>query len=121
TGCDAIHPGYGFLSENARFAAAVAAAGIRFIGPDADTISLMGDKISARAFAEANGVAVAPSVMPMADLGDFIRQAGRIGFPLLIKAAAGGGGKGMNIVRSAAELPEAARLASSEAQRYFGD
>ena len=121
TGADAIHPGYGFLSENARFAAAVAEAGITFIGPDARTISLMGDKISARNFAEAHGVPVAPSVMPTGDLDAFIGQAEAIGFPLLIKAAAGGGGKGMNIVRNAGDLREAARIASSEAQRYFGD
>jgi propionyl-CoA carboxylase alpha chain/3-methylcrotonyl-CoA carboxylase alpha subunit/acetyl-CoA/propionyl-CoA carboxylase biotin carboxyl carrier protein len=121
TGADAIHPGYGFLSENAQFAKAVAAAGITFIGPDAETISLMGDKISARDFAEAHGVPVAPSVMPTGDLDAFISQAETIGFPLLIKAAAGGGGKGMNIVHGAAELQEAARLASSEAKRYFGD
>ena len=120
-GADAIHPGYGFLSENARFAAAVAEAGITFIGPDAETISLMGDKISARNFAEAHGVPVAPSVMPTGDLDAFVAQAEAIGFPLLIKAAAGGGGKGMSIVRSAADLGEAARLASSEAARYFGD
>jgi acetyl/propionyl-CoA carboxylase alpha subunit len=121
TGADAIHPGYGFLSENARFAAAVADAGITFIGPDAETISLMGDKISARNFAEAHGVPVAPSVMPTGDLDAFVAQAEAIGFPLLIKAAAGGGGKGMNIVREAGSLREAARIASSEAQRYFGD
>ncbi|HRP77625.1 MAG TPA: biotin carboxylase N-terminal domain-containing protein [Aquamicrobium sp.] len=121
TGADAIHPGYGFLSENARFAEAVAAAGIAFIGPDAATISLMGDKISARNFAEANGVAVAPSVMPTDDIDAFVARAEGIGFPLLIKAAAGGGGKGMSIVRSAADLAEAARIAASEALRYFGD
>ena len=120
-GVDAIHPGYGFLSENAKFAAAVADAGITFIGPDADTIALMGDKISARKFAEDHGVAVAPSVMPTDDLDDFIEKAAGIGFPLLIKAAAGGGGKGMSIVREAGELVEAARIAASEAQRYFGD
>ena len=121
TGADAIHPGYGFLSENARCAQAVADAGLTFIGPDAETISLMGDKISARNFAEERGVPVAPSVMPTGDLDAFIAQAEGIGFPLLIKAAAGGGGKGMSIVRSASQLREAARLASSEAQRYFGD
>jgi len=121
TGADAIHPGYGFLSENAGFAAAVVEAGITFIGPDAETISLMGDKISARSFAEAQGVPVAPSVMPTGDLDAFIAQAEAIGFPLLIKAAAGGGGKGMSIVRAAGDLREAARIASSEAQRYFGD
>ena len=120
-GADAIHPGYGFLSENAGFARAVAEAGLTFIGPDAETITLMGDKISARNFAEAHGVPVAPSVMPSDDLGAFAAGAEKIGFPLLIKAAAGGGGKGMSIVRSAAELTEAARIAASEAKRYFGD
>ncbi|MGV3553426.1 acetyl-CoA carboxylase biotin carboxylase subunit [Rhizobium sp.] len=120
-GADAIHPGYGFLSENAAFAKAIADAGITFIGPDAETISLMGDKISARNFAEAHGVPVAPSVMPTEDLDAFASAAEKIGFPLLIKAAAGGGGKGMSIVRAASELKEAARIASSEAQRYFND
>lgn len=120
-GADAIHPGYGFLSENAGFAAAVAKAGIAFIGPDAQTIALMGDKISARNFAEAHGVAVAPSIMPTDDVDEFVARAGAIGFPLLIKAAAGGGGKGMSIVRSAGEMGEAARIAASEAARYFGD
>ena len=121
SGADAIHPGYGFLSENAGFAAAVKAAGLIFIGPDAETIELMGDKISARNFAAAQGVPVAPSVMPTGDLAAFAAEAAKIGFPLLIKAAAGGGGKGMSIVRSAGELAEAARIAASEAQRYFGD
>jgi acetyl/propionyl-CoA carboxylase alpha subunit len=121
TGADAIHPGYGFLSENAGFAAAVAAAGLIFIGPDAETIALMGDKISAREFARAHDVPVAPSVMPTGDVGAFAKAAAAIGFPLLIKAAAGGGGKGMSIVRSEGELAEAARIASSEALRYFGD
>ncbi|MFP1632439.1 acetyl/propionyl/methylcrotonyl-CoA carboxylase subunit alpha [Zhengella sp. ZM62] len=120
-GADAIHPGYGFLSENAAFASAVADAGMTFIGPDAKTIALMGDKISARNFAEANGVAVAPSVMPTEDVDDFVEKAATIGFPLLIKAAAGGGGKGMSIVRDAEGLAQAARIASSEAERYFGD
>ena len=121
TGADAIHPGYGFLSENAKFAKAVADAGIVFIGPDAATIELMGDKISARNFAEKHGVPVAPSVMPTGDLKAFAAAAEKIGFPMLIKAAAGGGGKGMSIVRSAKDMAEAARIASSEAQRYFGD
>jgi acetyl/propionyl-CoA carboxylase alpha subunit len=120
-GADAIHPGYGFLSENAAFAQAVAAAGLTFIGPDAETIRLMGDKISARDFAERNGVPVAPSVMPTGNLDAFVSDAEAIGFPLLIKAAAGGGGKGMSIVRQPSELAEAARIAASEAQRYFGD
>ena len=121
TGAEAIHPGYGFLSENARFAAAVRAAGLTFIGPDAETIQLMGDKISARDFARAHGVPVAPSATPTGDIDAFRAAAETIGFPLLIKAAAGGGGKGMSIVRSGAELGQAARMAASEAQRYFGD
>jgi acetyl/propionyl-CoA carboxylase alpha subunit len=120
-GADSIHPGYGFLSENARFAAAVKNAGLVFIGPDAETIDLMGDKISAREFARAHGVPVAPSVAPTGDPDSFRAAAERIGFPLLIKAAAGGGGKGMSIVRTAAGLGEAARIAASEAQRNFGD
>ena len=121
TGAQAIHPGYGFLSENAGFARAVAQAGLVFIGPDADVIALMGDKISARAFAEKHGVPVAPSALSEGDLDAFIAAAEKIGFPLLIKAAAGGGGKGISIVRDAAGLREAARIAASEAERYFGD
>jgi propionyl-CoA carboxylase alpha chain/3-methylcrotonyl-CoA carboxylase alpha subunit/acetyl-CoA/propionyl-CoA carboxylase biotin carboxyl carrier protein len=120
-GADAIHPGYGFLSENAVFARKVAAAGLTFVGPDADTIELMGDKISARDFASAHGVPVAPSVQAQDDIAAFAKAAAQIGFPLLIKAAAGGGGKGMSIVREASELGERARIAASEAQRYFGD
>jgi propionyl-CoA carboxylase alpha chain/3-methylcrotonyl-CoA carboxylase alpha subunit/acetyl-CoA/propionyl-CoA carboxylase biotin carboxyl carrier protein len=121
TGAEAIHPGYGFLAENAGFAAAAREAGLVFIGPDAETIRLMGDKISAREFARAQGAPVAPSVAPTGDAEAFRAAAEAIGFPLLIKAAAGGGGKGMSIVRSGAELEEAARLAASEARRYFGD
>ena len=121
TGCDAVHPGYGFLSENARFASAVAEAGLVFVGPSAQTIALMGDKIAAREFAAAHGVPVAPSVMPTSDLHAFTRAAAGIGFPLMVKAAAGGGGKGMSVVRSESELTERAALASSEAARYFGD
>jgi len=120
-GADAIHPGYGFLSENAAFAKLVADAGLTFIGPDAATIALMGDKISARDFAQAHGVPVAPSVVPTGDVAAFASAAAAIGFPLLIKAAAGGGGKGMSIVRTPEALVEAARIAASEALRYFGD
>ncbi len=120
-GADAVHPGYGFLSENAAFARRIAKAGLTFIGPDADTIALMGDKISAREFAMRNEVPVAPSVASTGALSDFREQARTLGFPLLIKAAAGGGGKGMKIVRSENELTEAAATASREAERYFGD
>jgi propionyl-CoA carboxylase alpha chain/3-methylcrotonyl-CoA carboxylase alpha subunit/acetyl-CoA/propionyl-CoA carboxylase biotin carboxyl carrier protein len=116
---DAVHPGYGFLSENALFAEQVAAAGLTFIGPDASAMRLLGDKISAREFAVAHGVPVAPSIV--GDLADIARRAPEIGYPLLIKAAAGGGGKGMRIVRSADELTESLRLAAQEAERYFRD
>ena len=121
TGAQAIHPGYGFLSENADFAAYVSEAGLIFIGPDAATIRLMGDKIGSRNFAKAQGVPVAPSVEPQGDLDAFLAAAEAIGFPLLIKASAGGGGKGMKIARNTAELAENAKLARSEAERYFGD
>ncbi len=120
-GAQAIHPGYGFLSENAGFARAVVEAGLVFIGPEAETIHLMGDKIRARAFAQAHGVPVALSVTPTDDADAFVTQAEAIGFPLLIKAAAGGGGKGMSVVRSPDELLERSRIAASEAARYFAD
>jgi len=120
-GADAIHPGYGFLSENADFARRVSEAGLTFVGPDAGSIALMGDKIESRRFAEAEGVPVAPSVMATDDMQAFLAAAEKIGFPLLIKAAAGGGGKGMSIVRRAAELEERASVAAGEAKRYFGD
>jgi acetyl/propionyl-CoA carboxylase alpha subunit len=120
TGADSVHPGYGFLSENAAFAERVTQAGLTFIGPEAQTIRLMGDKIRSRAFAAEHGVPVAPSVIED-DAARFTARAVEIGFPLLIKAAAGGGGKGMRIVRSAAELPENLAAAAAEAQRYFGD
>ncbi len=121
SGAACVHPGYGFLSENAAFAAAVEAAGLAFIGPQSDVIALMGDKIRARDFAAANGVPVAPSVQPSGDLAAFVEAAERIGYPLLIKAAAGGGGKGMSIVRNGRELADRAVTAMSEAERYFAD
>ncbi|HLG88613.1 MAG TPA: biotin carboxylase N-terminal domain-containing protein [Alphaproteobacteria bacterium] len=121
TGADGIHPGYGFLSENAGFAEKVATAGIIFIGPEAEVMRLMGDKIRSRIFAAENGVPVAPSAMQEGDLESFLKKAAAVGFPLLIKASAGGGGKGMKIVRTAGELAENIRVAASEAQRYFGD
>ncbi len=120
TGADAIHPGYGFLSENAAFAERVVGAGLTFIGPDPQALRLMGDKIHARAFAVEHGVPVAPSIVAP-DAQSFQARAAQVGFPLLIKAAAGGGGKGMRIVRSPGQLPESLRLAAAEARRYFGD
>ncbi len=120
-GAEAIHPGYGFLSENAEFAERVTKAGIVFVGPDAGAMHLMGDKVRSRNFAAEHGVPVAPSVLQGDDPENFLARAKAIGFPLLIKASAGGGGKGMKIVREAADLVEAVRTASSEAERYFGD
>jgi len=121
TGAQAIHPGYGFLSENPAFARAVEQVGLVFIGPDEATISLMGDKISSRNFASEHGVPVAPSVLPTEDVDSFVAEVEKIGFPVLIKASAGGGGKGMNIVHNTTDLREAVKIAASEAERYFGD
>ena len=120
-GADAVHPGYGFLAENAGFAAAVEDAGLVFVGPQPEVIRLMGDKIVSREFAQQHGVPVAPSCRQDGTLEDFVAGASAIGFPLLIKAAAGGGGKGMSIVRNADELAARAATASSEALRYFAD
>ncbi|MES2363207.1 MAG: biotin carboxylase N-terminal domain-containing protein [Pseudomonadota bacterium] len=121
TGCDAIHPGYGFLSENASFAKAVAEAGLIFVGPPASVIELMGDKITARRFAVTQGMPVTPSADEAEDPATFEKRALAVGFPLLVKGAAGGGGKGMQIARRAEDLPNAISIARAESQRYFGD
>jgi acetyl/propionyl-CoA carboxylase alpha subunit len=121
TGADAIHPGYGFLSENSGFAERVENSGILFIGPGAAVIKLMGDKIRAREFASKQGVPVAPSAVQDGSLEQFVERAAGVGFPLLIKAASGGGGKGMRIVHESAELAESVWAAAGEAQRYFAD
>ncbi|MES2401233.1 MAG: biotin carboxylase N-terminal domain-containing protein [Pseudomonadota bacterium] len=121
TGCDAIHPGYGFLSENAAFAKAVADAGLVFVGPSAPVIELMGDKITARHFAVTQGMPVTPSADEAEDPATFEKRALAVGFPLLVKGAAGGGGKGMQIARRAEDLPQAISVARAESQRYFGD
>jgi propionyl-CoA carboxylase alpha chain/3-methylcrotonyl-CoA carboxylase alpha subunit/acetyl-CoA/propionyl-CoA carboxylase biotin carboxyl carrier protein len=120
-GADAIHPGFGFLSENAAFAARAREAGLEFIGPSADAIRLMGDKIGARAFVRRHGFPVAPSADEDDDPASFAARAAAIGFPLLVKAAAGGGGKGMQIARDPAGLAERIATARREATRYFGD
>jgi acetyl-CoA carboxylase biotin carboxylase subunit len=122
TGADAVHPGYGFLSENAAFAAACDEAGLVFIGPPADVIARMGDKVAARHAAAAAGVPVVPGLEPE-DQGDegIARAATTLGFPVLIKAAAGGGGKGMRVVRVEAALGDAISAARREAQAAFGD
>ena len=120
-GCDAIHPGYGFLSENAAFAKAVAQAGLTLVGPPASVIELMGDKITARRFATTQGIPVTPSADEAEDPATFAERACAVGFPLLVKGAAGGGGKGMQIARSNEELANAISVARAESQRYFGD
>ena len=119
TGADAIHPGYGFLSESPELAEACANNNIIFIGPDADTMRLMGNKIAAREFAKANGIPVTTGVTGTMD--NIMKQADKLPYPVLIKAAAGGGGKGMHIVRSKDDLRDELEKASREAQKYFGD
>ncbi len=121
TGADALHPGYGFLAENPVFAKRLAEEGITFIGPLPETIALMGNKIAARSFCMANDFPLAPSITESQSGKDFIKDAARIGVPLLIKAAAGGGGKGMHIVRDLEDLRPAVALAKGEALRAFGD
>jgi acetyl-CoA carboxylase biotin carboxylase subunit len=120
TGAEAIHPGYGFLSENAGFAQACTDAGIKFIGPSAAAIRAMGSKTGARKLAVAAGVPVAPGTeQPVADPAEAARLARDIGYPILLKAAAGGGGKGMRRVDREADLAAALRDATSEAERAF--
>ncbi|HKY90134.1 MAG TPA: biotin carboxylase N-terminal domain-containing protein [Nevskiaceae bacterium] len=120
-GAGAIHPGYGFLSENAGFARAVEAAGIVFVGPKPEQIELMGDKVRARNFVEKAGFPVAPSAIEDDDPKTFNERARKVGTPLLIKPSAGGGGKGMRIVRDLSVLDAEIERARSEGQRYFGD
>src|SRR5439155_11285204 len=122
SGADAVHPGYGFLAENAGFARACEEAGLVFIGPRSQTIALVGEKTSARRLAVAAGLPVVPGTLePLVDDAAIRREAERIGFPLMLKAAAGGGGKGLRLVASAAELVSAAGRARSEARSAFGD
>ncbi len=119
---DAIHPGYGFLSENEEFAKLVTDNGIIFIGPSSEAIKKMGDKLEAREIAKKIGVPVVPgSESPISDVNEAIEIARKIGFPILIKAAAGGGGKGMRIVHDEKELESAIRGAKNEAKFAFGD
>ena len=118
-GAEAIHPGYGFLSENADFAAACADAGLVFIGPSADSIRAMGSKTAARCAAMAGGAPVVPGTTSSVDIDDARAFGAAHGYPILLKAVAGGGGKGMRRVDSAAELDSALRDASSEAERSF--
>ena len=122
TGADAIHPGYGFLSENAKFAEAVTKAGLTFVGPPANVISRMGDKAESRKMCESIGVPVIPGYSGESqDPALLAKEAKKIGFPLLVKAAAGGGGKGMRIVNQASELEAAIASAQAEAISAFGN
>ncbi len=122
TGADAIHPGYGFLSENANFAEIVEAHGIAFIGPSPQHITMMGDKIAAKDAMRRLGVPLVPgSDGALATLGEAAEVAERIRYPVLIKAAAGGGGRGMKVAQSADELAEAWQVARTEAKAAFGN
>ena len=120
TGADAVHPGYGFLSENASFAEAVNEAGLIWIGPPPAAIAAMGDKLEAKKLMVASGVPTLPSV-EIASGTDLRAEAARIGYPVLVKAAAGGGGKGMRVVGDEAGLAEAVEGAKREALHSFGD
>uniref|UniRef100_UPI002457B532 acetyl-CoA carboxylase biotin carboxylase subunit n=1 Tax=Nocardia farcinica TaxID=37329 RepID=UPI002457B532 len=122
TGAEAVHPGYGFLSENAAFAAALAEAGIVFLGPPARAIEIMGDKIAAKSTVSAFGVPVVPGIArPGLTDADLISAAAEIGYPVLVKPSAGGGGKGMRRVDDPADLPAALVSARREAGSAFGD
>jgi len=127
TGAEAIHPGYGFLAERAEFARAVEAAGLAFVGPPSDSIDALGDKLHARRTAHSVGVEAVPGTLEPAPIdradqvAGIVAAAERIGFPLLVKAAAGGGGRGMRRVTTATELPAALVSGSREAASAFGD
>jgi acetyl/propionyl-CoA carboxylase alpha subunit/acetyl-CoA carboxylase carboxyltransferase component len=121
-GADCVHPGYGFLSENAAFAELCAAAGIAFVGPPPAVLALFGDKVRARAFAQVNGIPVVPgSADSVATAHEAVAQAERLGYPIMLKAAAGGGGRGMRLVEAPADMGEAFQRCASEAQAAFGD
>jgi acetyl-CoA carboxylase biotin carboxylase subunit len=122
-GCDAVHPGYGFLAESAGFAQRVEAAGLAFVGPPAHAMRLLGDKIAARAALERAGVPVLPghAGSGLEEAAVLRRAAERVGFPVLVKAAAGGGGRGMRVVRDPAAMDEAVAGARREAEQAFGD
>ncbi|WP_019806385.1 pyruvate carboxylase [Saccharomonospora halophila] len=121
SGADAVYPGYGFLSENPDLARACAEAGITFVGPDADILELTGNKARAVAAARAAGVPVLGSSAPSADVETLVEAAGELGFPVFVKAVAGGGGRGMRLVTDPGGLTEAVEAASREAESAFGD
>jgi acetyl-CoA/propionyl-CoA carboxylase biotin carboxyl carrier protein len=115
-----IHPGYGFLAERAHFAQAVEEAGSTFVGPSANAIEQMGDKAAARRIADAAGMPIVPGTRDPVDIDAAKKEAPRVGYPLLVKAAFGGGGKGMHVVRDAKHLEDSLKRAAREAQSYFG-
>jgi acetyl-CoA carboxylase biotin carboxylase subunit len=122
SGADAVHPGYGFLAERAPFAEAVERAGLAWVGPPPQAIRAMGDKTEARRRMEAAGVPIVPgSSAPFDELGPALGLAREVGYPVMVKASAGGGGKGMRVVRTPEELPGALESAASEALKAFGD
>ncbi len=122
TGCDAVHPGYGFLSENAAFARRCAQARLRFIGPDPESLALFGDKVRARAFArELKVPVIAGASAPLASVEQAREVAATVGYPVMLKAAAGGGGRGMRAVARAEEMAEAFARCQGEAEAAFGD
>ena len=122
TGAEAVHPGYGFLAENAAFAQAVVDAGLVWIGPPSAAIAVMGDKVESRRAMQAAGVPVVPGLVdPLDDAQAAVAAAEEIGFPIALKAAAGGGGKGIRIVQRPSEMEVAFRTASGEAVSAFGD
>ena len=121
-GADAVHPGYGFLAENAAFAEAATDAGLVFIGPPARAIAAMGDKLEAKRLAAAAGVSIMQGTdQPVRDADQALRRARGIGYPVMLKAAAGGGGKGMRVVRDASALRREFASAGNEARAAFGD
>ncbi|MPZ46317.1 MAG: acetyl-CoA carboxylase biotin carboxylase subunit [Betaproteobacteria bacterium] len=121
TGCQALHPGYGFLAERAAFPRLCAEHGLVFVGPSADAIEAMGDKLRARKIAESLGIPTVPGTDCVASADDLVQFGRRAGYPFLVKASAGGGGRGMRVVRTAEEAPSAFESASAEARAAFGD
>jgi acetyl-CoA carboxylase, biotin carboxylase subunit len=122
TGCDAIHPGYGFLAENHAFARACVAAGITFVGPTAEAMEMLGSKTAARHVAKRVGVPTVPGTLdPIASFDEALRKCREVGFPVLLKAVAGGGGKGMRLIEQEEDLEGGWRDAASEAKNAFGD
>jgi acetyl-CoA carboxylase biotin carboxylase subunit len=121
TGADAVHPGYGFLAENARFAAACEAAGLTFVGPSPAAIETMGDKTAARRLAQCAGVPTVPGTDGISSAGDALATAGEIGYPVMVKAAAGGGGRGIRTASAPRELADVLAEAAREAGAAFGD